>query len=165
MCTQVRKERTNFDHQCTLTFVQFHFSLQFVWPISFIWQLHFPFWINMQCYPLLLQKCMLGLCRFIHRTIHWHLCRFVSETYVQLCCTGRKAFFSHTFGHKGTNTNTFYFYFLQETACCPTGWLLFGDVRKRLTCWLRKASPLGMNVEKTLCCHIPDNHLATTASS
>lgn len=52
------------------------------------------------------------------------------------------------------------------SCCCPMGWLLFREVGRFLTCWLRKAFPVGLNVEKTLCCqsHMPANHLTTTVS-
>lgn len=151
----IRIERKKNDHQSMLTFVLLSLCLQFVWPISFNWQLNFPFRINMQCRYAILYCCEVHteIVLFHVKNTQVFVCFRVaacgcSETSTSVFCLVKNLFLRRVWStqkYKGTHAHTLT-HTLQEAAKCPTGWLLFWEVVRYLTCWLRKAFPLGLNI-------------------
>lgn len=110
------------------------------------------------CYPLLLQSAYWDCAvSFTAQSIFVWLCTVVKKIKsLSKCLVGKKMFLSQTVPcTKHTHTH-----FTGSCYCrCPTGWSLFREDVRYLTCWLREAFPVGLNIEKTLCCqsHMPAN--------
>lgn len=115
---------------------------------------------------MLLRYAMIYCCKesarwacFIYSTLHIvpPLCGCVTESN-SVVLGGKNVFLSQTFH---TNTSLY-----RKLLGVPRDDYCFERLEDFWLCWLRKAFPLGLNVEKTLCCqsHMPANHLTTAAS-